>query len=100
MRSKQTVAGNQRHERSECWQVVGVGPHDKLSNGGAGICTRVRKYIPAGIYDAYPPLKSRLRRQAAAGTAGSQLQKHLAAIVRSTRWPPAYLNDIRFRPAG
>jgi hypothetical protein len=33
--------------------------------GGAGICTRVRKYIPAGIYDAYPPLSSRARREEA-----------------------------------
>jgi hypothetical protein len=35
------------------------------SGGGAGICTRVRKYIPAGIYDAYPPLSCRARREEA-----------------------------------
>ena len=36
----------------------------KLKNGGgAGSCTRVRKYIPAGIYDAYPRLKCRARRE-------------------------------------
>ena len=29
------------------------------NGGGAGIRTRVRKYILAGIYDAYPLLKSR-----------------------------------------
>jgi len=26
------------------------------NGGGAGIRTPVRKYVPAGIYDAYPPL--------------------------------------------
>jgi hypothetical protein len=35
----------------------------KIGGGGAGSCTRVRKYIPAGIYDAYPPLKCRVRRE-------------------------------------
>ena len=40
--------------------------------GGAGSCTRVRKYIPAGIYDAYPPLICRPRREEAARTAGGQ----------------------------
>jgi hypothetical protein len=36
-----------------------------LKFGGAGICTRVRKYILAGIYDAYPPLQCRARREEA-----------------------------------
>ena len=53
--------------------------------GGAGIRTRVRKYILAGIYDAYPRLISRSRREDAAKTAGSQLQRSLAATVRSNR---------------
>ena len=35
----------------------------KESGGGAGSCTRVRKYLLAGIYDAYPPLKCRARRE-------------------------------------
>ena len=26
--------------------------------------------------------------------------ENLAASVRDARWPPAYLNDIQFRPAG
>ena len=43
--------------------------------GGAGSCTRVRKHIPAGIYDAYPLLKCRSRREEAARTAGNQPQK-------------------------
>ena len=56
---------------------LGAGPVVRRSNGllasvvresnggGAGICTRVRKYIPAGIYDAYPPLSCRARREEA-----------------------------------
>ena len=31
--------------------------------GGGGIRTRVRKHIPAGIYDAYPRLKCRSPRE-------------------------------------
>jgi hypothetical protein len=53
--------------------------------GGAGIRTRVRKYILAGIYDAYPRLKSRSRREAAARTARSQPQRNLAATVQGNR---------------
>ncbi len=53
--------------------------------GGAGIRTRVRKYILAGIYDAYPRLKSRSRREAAARTARSQPQRSLAATVQGNR---------------
>src|SRR5262245_23390188 len=47
-----------RHERAKVTR--------ESNGGGAGICTRVRKYIPAGIYDAYPLLKSRSRREEAA----------------------------------
>lgn len=36
------------------------------AGGGGGIRTRVRKYIPAGIYDAYPLLNCRPRREEAA----------------------------------
>ena len=43
--------------------------------GGAGSCTRVRKYIPAGIYDAYPLLNCRARREETARTAGRQPRK-------------------------
>jgi hypothetical protein len=43
--------------------------------GGAGSCTRVRNHIPAGIYDAYPLLMCRSRREEAARTAGSQPRK-------------------------
>ena len=51
------------------------GEAPRVNGGGAGSCTRVRKYIPAGIYDAYPLLKCRSRREEAARTAGSQPQK-------------------------
>jgi hypothetical protein len=47
---------------------------DMRKFGGAGICTRVRKYIPAGIYDAYPPLKCRARREEAAKPPGTNLE--------------------------
>jgi hypothetical protein len=49
-------------------------PELRAKVGGAGIRTRVRKYFPAGIYDAYPRLKSRFRREDPAKTAGSQPQ--------------------------
>ena len=71
------------------------------NGGGGGIRTRVRKHIPAGIYDAYPLLKrvapdvKKQRR-----TARSQPRKSLAADVRDGRQQPACLNDIQSRPAG
>ena len=43
--------------------------------GGAGSCTRVRKYIPAGIYDAYPCLKCRARREDPEKPAGTNPEK-------------------------
>src|SRR5262249_59020690 len=46
-----------------------------MSGGGAGSCTRVRKYIPAGIYDAYPRLKCRARRGEAAKPPGANPEK-------------------------
>jgi hypothetical protein len=52
--------------------------------GGGGIRTRVRKHIPAGIYDAYPLLKSRSRREEAAKTAGNQPQKISPLTSRAT----------------
>ena len=45
------------------------------SGGGGGIRTRVRKYIPAGIYDAYPPLKCRTRREEAEKPPGTRPEK-------------------------
>jgi hypothetical protein len=39
-----------RHSLKSCCCVW------EKNGGGAGIRTRVRKYILAGIYDAYPPL--------------------------------------------
>jgi hypothetical protein len=55
-----------------------------LSNGGgAGICTRVRKYILAGLYDAYPLLKSRSRRREAAKNRREPAPEDLAADVRN-----------------
>ncbi len=51
--------------RSEVGNVKGAPPSGVI-NGGAGICTRVRKYINAGIYDAYPLLWSRFRRRESA----------------------------------
>jgi len=43
-------------ERAARWGMLKGAPPSEVINGGAGICTRVRKYIPAGLYDAYPPL--------------------------------------------
>jgi hypothetical protein len=59
----------------------GAPPSDVI-NGGAGICTRVRKYIPAGIYDAYPLLKSRSRRQEAANKRRKPVPVSLVTDVR------------------
>ena len=57
----------------------------KLIDGGAGSCTRVRKYIPAGLYDAYPLLMCRARREEAARTAGRQ--------PRNVSLPPSGATD-------
>jgi hypothetical protein len=61
--------------RSEAGKLRGPRRAKFEIGGGAGSCTRVRKYIPAGIYDAYPRLKCRSRREGAARTAGSQPRK-------------------------
>ncbi len=61
-------------------------PPSEVINGGAGICTRVRKYIPAGIYDAYPPLKSRSRREE-------------AAMIRRKLVPENLIIDVRNNPS-
>jgi hypothetical protein len=45
------------------------------NGGGGGIRTRVRKHIPAGIYDAYPPLKCRTRREEAEKPPGTSPEK-------------------------
>jgi hypothetical protein len=45
------------------------------NGGGAGICTRVRKYILAGIYGAYPPLSCRSRREEAEQPPGTNPEK-------------------------
>ena len=54
-------------------QAEGRSPSEEY--GGAGSCTRVRKYIPAGIYDAYPRLKCRARREDAEKPAGTNPEK-------------------------
>ena len=60
------------------------GPHSlKEIGGGGGIRTRVRKYIPAGIYDAYPLLKSRSRRREAAKNRRKPAPENLVADVRN-----------------
>ena len=65
------------------------------SGGGAGSCTRVRKYIPAGIYDAYPLLMCRLRRREAARTAGSQPRKISPAVSgTATIGQPAEMTSV------
>jgi len=51
-----------RRARARVGEFEGRSPSNN-DGGGAGSCTRVRKYIPAGIYDAYPPLKCRTRRE-------------------------------------
>jgi hypothetical protein len=45
------------------------------SGGGAGSCTRVRKHILAGIYDAYPRLLCRTRREDPEKPAGTNPEK-------------------------
>jgi hypothetical protein len=45
------------------------------NGGGAGIRTPVRKYVPAGIYDAYPPLSCRARREEAEQPPGTNPEK-------------------------
>ena len=54
------------------------------NGGGAGSCTRVRKYLHAGIYDAYPPLN------VAPGVKGRQnrrapVPENLAVTVQDDR---------------
>ena len=69
-------------------EFVGSGHHSprslrsRANSGGAGICTRVRKYIPAGIYDAYPLLKSRSRRREAAKNRRKPAPESLVTGVR------------------
>ena len=65
------------------------------NGGGAGICTRVRKYIPAGIYDAYPLLKFRSRREEAAKYRRKLALENLIIDVQRGRRRPACLNDIQ-----
>jgi hypothetical protein len=55
----------------------------QANGGGAGICTRVRKYIPAGLYDAYPLLESRSRRQETAKNRRKPAPENLIADVRN-----------------
>jgi hypothetical protein len=58
------------------------GPEGAESNGGGGgIRTRVRKYLPAGIYDAYPLLKCRSRRGEAAKNRRKPTPENLIADV-------------------
>jgi primosomal replication protein N len=56
--------------------------HSCAKAGGGGIRTRVRKYIPAGIYDAYLLLKFRFRRKEAANNRRKLAPESLAANVR------------------
>jgi hypothetical protein len=42
MFSKRAAVSDQRRERSERWQVAGVGPHDKLRNTN-GVATTTKK---------------------------------------------------------
>jgi hypothetical protein len=69
------VAEGDRGRAARMGSEAGARPSEVEDGGGAGSCTRVRKYIPAGIYDAYPLLKCRARREEAARTAGHQFQK-------------------------
>src|SRR5687768_462164 len=70
------------------------------NGGGGGIRTRVRKYIPAGIYDAYPLLESRFRRREAAKNRRKPVPGISLPASATTRRQPACLNDIQSRPAG
>lgn len=84
-------AGEIRHERGKADLAAGKGRPDtarlahgvrESNGGGGGIRTRVRKYIPAGIYDAYPLLKCRSRREEAAKNRQEPAPENLAAGVR------------------
>jgi len=79
-------------QTKECWQNPSSNPSARripmpgLAKtvkviGGGGIRTRVRKYIPAGIYDAYPLLMCRSRREEAAKNRRKPTPENLAADV-------------------
>jgi hypothetical protein len=57
------------------WPATSEARRAESSGGGAGSCTRVRKNIPAGIYDAYPPLMCRTRREEAEKPPGTNPEK-------------------------
>jgi hypothetical protein len=75
-------AGRSRRASDGVGEFEGRSPSKE--NGGAGSCTRVRKYIPAGIYDAYPLLIGRPRREEAARTAGRQSRNVSLTSFRAT----------------
>ena len=85
MRSEQSERSGKRgtkaRARREGGELKGTRPSGVI-NGGAGICTRVRKYILAGIYGAYPLLLSRFRRREAANNRRKPAPDCLIAGVR------------------
>src|ERR671936_596527 len=83
-RPTRSVGPQRPRARSERGQRKRGPTRAKLIDGGAGSCTRVRKYIPAGIYDAYPLLDCRSRRREAARTAESQPQNISPTSSRTT----------------
>ena len=54
------------HHAGQAHLAANPSPAVMSEGGGGGIRTPVRTYIPAGIYDAYPPLMCRARRREAA----------------------------------
>jgi hypothetical protein len=65
---------------------------ERLNGGGAGIRTRVRKYILARIYDAYPLLLSRLQREEAAKNRRKPAPVSLITDVRNNASATSLLN--------
>ena len=74
MEAVRTTAGQRGLGEPSTRRAPAIARRAKVG-GGAGSCTRVRKYIPAGIYDAYPLLKCRSRRKETARAAGNQPRK-------------------------
>jgi hypothetical protein len=102
LRKRQTSLVNETRQNGqrEALAQTKLAPKARAKSGGGGIRTRVRKYIPAGIYDAYLLLNCRSRREEAAKNRRKPAPENLIADVRDARRQPAYLNDIYSRPAG
>ena len=61
--------------KGESTRQPGAAADVRRSGGGGGIRTRVRTYLLAGIYDAYPALKCRTRREETEKPPGTRPEK-------------------------